>query len=139
MHAGRQYGIKEFLLWTRRDTFWIVLWAIIPTILYETLNWKWLVIPWLPIALIGTAAAFIIGFKNNATYDRLWEARQIWGAIVNLSRTWGIMVRDFVTDKHVLQPMSKEELRSIHKKMIYRHIAWLTALRFQLRQIGRAH
>ena len=102
--------------------------------LYETLNWKWLVIPWLPIALIGTAAAFIIGFKNNATYDRLWEARQIWGAIVNLSRTWGIMVRDFVTDKHVLQPMSKEELRSIHKKMIYRHIAWLTALRFQLRQ-----
>jgi putative membrane protein len=134
MHAGRQYGIKEFLLWTRRDTFWIVLWAIIPTILYDTLNWKWLVIPWLPIALVGTAAAFIIGFKNNATYDRLWEARQIWGAIVNLSRTWGIMVRDFVTDKHVLQAISKEELRSIHKKMIYRHIAWLTALRFQLRQ-----
>jgi putative membrane protein len=134
MHAGRQYGIKEFLLWTRRDTFWIVVWATIPTILYETLNWKWLVIPWLPIALVGTAAAFIIGFKNNATYDRLWEARQIWGAIVNLSRTWGIMVRDFVTDKHVLQAMSKEELRSIHKKMIYRHIAWLTALRFQLRQ-----
>jgi putative membrane protein len=134
MHAGRQYGIKEFLLWTRRDTFWIVLWAIIPTILYETLNWKWLVIPWLPIALVGTAAAFIIGFKNNATYDRLWEARQIWGGIVNLSRTWGITVRDFVTDKHVLQAISKEELRSIHKKMIYRHIAWLTALRFQLRQ-----
>jgi ion channel-forming bestrophin family protein len=134
MHAGRQYGIKEFLLWTRRDTFWVVLWAIIPTILYDTLNWKWLVIPWLPIALVGTAAAFIIGFKNNATYDRLWEARQIWGAIVNLSRTWGIMVRDFVTDKHVLQAISKEELRSIHKKMIYRHIAWLTALRFQLRQ-----
>lgn len=134
MHAGRQYGIKEFLLWTRRDTFWIVLWAIIPTVLFEVLNWKWLVIPWVPIALIGTAAAFIIGFKNNATYDRLWEARQIWGAIVNLSRTWGIMVRDFVTDKHILQALPKEELRSIHKKMIYRHIAWLTALRFQLRQ-----
>ena len=134
MHAGRQYGIREFLLWTRRDTFWIVLWAIIPTVLFEILNWKWLVIPWLPIALIGTAAAFIIGFKNNATYDRLWEARQIWGAIVNLSRTWGIMVRDFVTDKHLLQVLSKEELRTIHKKMIYRHIAWLTALRFQLRQ-----
>jgi hypothetical protein len=50
-----------------------------------------------PIAMIGTAVAFIVGFKNNATYNRLWEARQIYGAIVNSSRSWTIMAIDFVT------------------------------------------
>lgn len=134
MHAGRQYSLYEFLLWTRRDIYWIFIWAIIPTILYEVLDWKWLVIPWLPIAMIGTAAAFIVGFKNNATYDRLWEARQIWGAIVNLSRTWGIMTRDFITTKHSVKITTDTELSAIHTTIIYRHLAWLTALRFQLRQ-----
>lgn len=134
MHAGRQYSLKEFLLWTRRDIFWILIWAIIPTVLFEVLDWRWLVIPWLPIALIGTAAAFIIGFKNNATYDRLWEARQIWGSIVNFSRAWGIMTRDFITARHSVGTVNDEELSDIHRTVIYRHFAWLTALRFQLRQ-----
>jgi len=65
--------------------------AFIPTVLYEILGFKWLTIPWLPIALIRTAVAFIIGFKIDASYDRLWGARKIWGTIVNCSRTWGIM------------------------------------------------
>jgi putative membrane protein len=82
----------------------------------------WLATPWVPVALVGTAAAFIVGFKNTQTYNRLWEARQIWGAIVNSSRSWGIMVKDFVK----ADP-------EIHRELIYRHCAWLTALRFQLR------
>ena len=39
---------------------------------------------------------FIVSFKNNASYDRLWEARKIWGGIVNSSRSWTIMVKDFI-------------------------------------------
>lgn len=73
--------------------------------------------------MIGTAAAFIIGFKNTQTYNRLWEARQIWVAMVNQSRTFGIMARDYVSYE---APASRQ--------MIYRHIAWLTAVRLQLRE-----
>jgi putative membrane protein len=40
-----------------------------------------------------------VGFKNNASYDSMWEARKAWGAIVNGSRSWGIMVKDFVSLK----------------------------------------
>ncbi|MDX1943050.1 MAG: bestrophin family ion channel [Saprospiraceae bacterium] len=134
MHAGRNYTLKEVLTWTRRDIIKLLIIAAIPTILYELLYWKWMTLPWLPIALIGTAVAFLVGFKNNATYDRLWEARQIWGGIVNSSRTWGIMVKDFITNKHALSPLSGAELLQIHQQMIYRHVAWLTALRFQLRE-----
>lgn len=102
MHSGRQYSIKEFLFWTRRDIYVLLFLAIIPTLLFQLGMCRWLSIPWVPIALIGTASAFIIGFKNTQSYNRLWEARQIWGAIVNSSRSWGIMTKDFVlADKEI--------------------------------------
>ena len=130
MHSGSHYRIGTFLLWTRRNLIWLFIGSTIPTILYAIFDLEWLAIPWQPVALVGTAAAFIAGFKNTQTYNRLWEARKIWGAIVNDSRTWGIMSKDFVIHLHD----TSENLYAIHKRLIYRHIAWLTALRFQLRQ-----
>ena len=123
MHSGRHYTLKEFLIWTRRDILKLFLIALVPTLAYQFLNWKFIAIPWVPIALIGTAAAFIVGFKNTQTYNRLWEARQIYGGIVNTSRTFAMMTKNFInTDK------------KIHLEIINRHCGWLTALRFQLRE-----
>lgn len=129
MHSGRNYKLKEFILWTRRSIYWLILLSVVPTFLFEVFQWKWLAIPWVPVALIGTAAAFIAGFRNTQTYNRSWEARQIWGGIINSSRTWGIMAKDFIRTV----PAGQTE-KQIHTEMIYRHIAWLTALRFQLRE-----
>lgn len=134
MHTGSHYKVREFLLWTRRSIYKLILIALLPTLLYEVFDLKWLAIPWVPIALVGTAAAFIAGFKNTQTYNRLWEARKIWGAIINDSRAWGMMIRDFINNKIATSPKSHEELHVIHTRIIYRHIAWLTALRYQLRQ-----
>jgi len=108
--------------------------ATIPTICYVVLGWKWLAIPWLPIALLGTAVAFVVGFKNNASYDRMWEARRTWGSITNLSRSWGLMINDFITTKHSKMPLYTPEIEAIKIQFIQRHIAWLTALRFSLRE-----
>lgn len=129
MHAGSRYTLKEFVYWTRRDIYVLIVFATIPTVLFEYMHWKWLAIPWVPIALIGTAAAFIVGFRNTQTYNRLWEARQIYGSIVNTSRSFGMLSRDFISGD-----ISKEALSKIHQEIIYRHIAWLTAMRFQLRE-----
>lgn len=134
MHTGKNYTFKEVILWTRRDIFLLLFIAAIPTALYQAFHWKWLTLPWLPIALLGTAVAFVIGFKNNASYDRLWEARRIWGAITNFSRSWGIMVKDYVTNHHAKNQISEDALRSIHLTLYNRHFAWLTALRYQLRE-----
>ncbi|GAB3569158.1 bestrophin family ion channel [Spirosoma luteolum] len=122
MHTGTHYSLAEFLRWTRRDIYRLLLLATLPTLAYVA-GLTWVAIPWVPVALIGTAAAFIVGFKNTQTYNRLWEARQIWGAIINGSRTLGLMLRDFVQ----VDPATRCQL-------IYRHCAWLTALRFQLRK-----
>ena len=134
MHAGRRFTLREVLMWTRRDIYWFLCLSIVPTVLHEVVGWKWLTLPWVPIALVGTALAFVTGFRNNASYDRLWEARQIYGAIVNTSRAWGIMVVDFVTVKQATTPTTESELQKIHARLIHRHIAWMHSLRYQLRQ-----
>jgi ion channel-forming bestrophin family protein len=122
MHAGHSYTLFEFLLWTRRNIYWLLIVGIVPTVLYQVFHLKWLAIPWTVVALLGTATAFLVGFKNTQTYNRTWEARQIWGAILNSSRAWGTMSRDLIN-----HPARTKEL-------IYRHFAWLTALRYQLRE-----
>jgi putative membrane protein len=94
---------------------------------------KWLYLPWLPIGLIGTSLAFITGFKNNASYERLWEARKIYGGIVNTSRLLATMVNDFVTNEFVKVERTDDEFFRIKKMIIMRHIAWMTALRHALR------
>lgn len=124
MHAGRHYSFKEILTWTRRETVVFLCLASIPPVL-ATLGLEVAVLPWPPIALLGTAVAFVTGFKSNAAYGRLWEARQIWGTIVNVSRAWGVMVRDFVTER-----VEGDD----HRKLVVRHVAWLTAMRHQLRE-----
>lgn len=124
MHSGRHYTLKEVAAWTRRETAIFLLIAITPTALYVLAGWTWLTIPWLPIAMVGTAVAFITGFKNNASYGRLWEARQVWGSIVNVSRAWAMMARDF--------PVDADD--AVKRRLIDRHVAWLTALRYQLRE-----
>ncbi|MBL7764782.1 MAG: hypothetical protein JNJ58_01710 [Chitinophagaceae bacterium] len=134
MHSGKYYTIKEVVYWTRRDIIGLMIISFVPTFCYIVLDWKWLSIPWLPVALLGTAVAFLVGFKNNASYDRMWEARRIWGAIVNASRSWGMMVKDYVSDHHAVSPVTQEELHQIHLELYRRHFAWLTALRYQLRE-----
>ncbi|WMX16736.1 bestrophin family ion channel [Aureispira sp. CCB-E] len=134
MHAGRQYSLLHTLFWTSKYILIFAIWSTIVVLLYSTLEIKWIGIPWLPIALVGTAIAFYLGFKNNSAYDRLWEARKIWGGIVNSSRTLGVMARDFVTNEYANERLSQTELQKIHRRLIYRHIAWLYALTFQLRE-----
>jgi putative membrane protein len=133
MYTGKTYKVPEFIFWTRRSIFWLTILAIIPTVLYQVFDIKWLSVPWPVVALLGTATAFIVGFKNQQTYNRTWEARQIWGAAMSSSRSWALMCRDFIEDN------------TRAKEIIYRHFAWLTSLRYQLRTdrawetINKAH
>jgi len=79
-------------------------------------------IPAIIPTLLGTAIAFFIGFNNNQAYDRWWEARKIWGALVNDSRSFARSLLHYVDGD-----------RQIVERMIYRHIAFLYALKTNLR------
>lgn len=135
MFITKNFGIKGLIRFSGGHVAWLTLWAVAVTGLIETLHHFEMFgfrVPWLPVSLVGTAVAFYVGFKNNSAYDRLWEARKIWGGIVNSSRMWGSNLRAYVGNQFRETPVSEEELHAIHKRMIYRHIGWLYSLRSQL-------
>ena len=86
----------------------------------------------IPIALItvpGTVIGLLLAFRTNSAYDRWWEARIIWGAIVNDSRTWVRQLMTFVK-------FEDQKSANYHKveNMAFRQIAWNYALSSHLRR-----
>ncbi|MBD80924.1 MAG: hydrogenase [Crocinitomicaceae bacterium] len=79
-------------------------------------------VPAIPVSIMGGALAIFLAFRNNSAYDRWWEARKIWGAIVNHSRTFAA---------EILAIVGKNEQS---KEIVYRHLAWLHGLKLQLRK-----
>jgi putative membrane protein len=77
-------------------------------------------------ALLGTAISILLSFKMNQSYDRWWEARKVWGAIVNDSRTFVIQLQSF---------LSEEDKETI-KRIAYRQIAWCYTLGRSLRGLA---
>lgn len=131
MIVQNSISLKQILEFSGHHFWWLITYMLIISVLYKVVGYHWISIPWLPVSLVGTALAFYIGFKNNQSYDRIWKARKIWGAIVNSSRIWGSMVNSFVRNNETTQ-FSEAELQQIKKELIYRHIAWLYILREQL-------
>jgi len=134
MYTKKKYSFRDMILWTRVEIAIFFLVALVPTVLFEVVDLKWLRLPWTPIALVGTAVALLVSFQNNAAYGRAWEARKIWGGIINQSRSWAIMVKAVVTNEHAQEPVADGELLEQHTSLIHRHLAWLTALRHAMRE-----
>jgi putative membrane protein len=105
-----------------------IFWSATNYILYHYLDWKVFVIPMGPVALLGGGLAFFLGFRNNAAYDRWWEARKIWGGIVNTCRSFGAAVTSTDNDSN--------EITKWKRTLIYNHLAWINAIRIQLRTIS---
>lgn len=82
-------------------------------------------IPTIIPTVLGTAIAFFIGFNNNQAYDRWWEARKVWGGLVNDSRSFARSLLSYV-------PQSDEN-NVVVQQMVRRHIAFLYALKAKLR------
>ena len=83
-------------------------------------------LPNMPVGVpsfLGTAISVILSFKLNQSYDRWWEARKIWGSIVNDSRTFVIQLQSFLIKGN------EGEIR----KISFRHIAWCFSLSQSLR------
>ncbi len=78
-----------------------------------------------PFTLIGVALAIFLGFRNNASYERFWEGRKLWGALLNYTRSLG---RQAVTMSRL--PAGSEQLAHFINLLV----AFTWALKHQLRQ-----
>ena len=128
MHLGRKYKFAEYLVWMRRETGYIFLWALFVTALLEVLRWNFLSIPAPLLAVVGTAVAIVLAFKNQQCHARINEALALWGQINSASMILANKLISAIANLEAAQ--SGPPLR----EMFYRHFAWLTAMRFFLRE-----
>ncbi|MBE7178355.1 MAG: hypothetical protein INR69_18285 [Mucilaginibacter polytrichastri] len=89
------------------------------------LGWK-VGLPTVEITLIGTALSILMGFRVDAAYQRWWEARKIWGEVVNSSRSFAREAIGFL--------QVQEETNGGAEKLVYRQIAFVHAMRLHLRK-----
>jgi len=89
------------------------------------------------MAVFGTVLSLFLAFRTNESYNRWWEARQLWGDLVNASRSFGKEVLTLITTRNT--KFDDSALNAFRNKLIYRHIAFINTLRLQLRRQDNFH
>ncbi|MCC4585554.1 hypothetical protein LL962_00255 [Xanthomonas sp. NCPPB 1067] len=98
-------------------------------ILYTFFDWRWLSIEALPLAQLGSALTIFLAFRANAAYGRWWEARQLWGSLVNTSRA---IARQALTALDV-DPDDARQV-ALREEIVVHQVAFVHALRCHLRR-----
>jgi len=112
----------------------ITIYAIIVALLYENYHLTRISIPISVPTILGTVIALLLGFRSNQAYDRWWEARHIWGAIVNDSRTLARQITWFSSSEE-----EAAHLQLFAHRFIRRQIGWCYSLGRHLRGQNATH
>ncbi len=126
--------LRKLYAFTKGNLWFLVLTCLLSGIILFQVNSDWLKALSFPTGVIGTALAFLIGFRNNSAYDRWWEARKIWGKLVNDSRFFALKTISFV-DNHWNPELGETEIQEAHRRLIYRHIAFVWSVNRHLRKL----
>jgi putative membrane protein len=127
MYLGRTYRLSELLAWTRVEIVWLLAWSVAVTLLLVLTKWQFLAVPATLLAIVGTAVAVVLAFKNQQCFARVNEALTVWGQITAASQMWASKLVSTVGQSE------QEADTAALKQLVHRHLAWLTALRFLLR------
>jgi putative membrane protein len=126
------YVKDVFSIWRLLRSIWsgvllVTAYAAVVFYLYQYHNWHFLVFPISIITILGTALSLLLGFRTNSAYDRWWEGRQIWGSIVNDSRTLIRQCMSFIGPETTGRD-------AVVQHMAHLQIAWCYALKNSLRK-----
>lgn len=125
--------------YNRKNIFSFLIISVLVTIQYEFAEIfaiKPFKLPVVPVSILGGALAIFLGFRNNSAYDRWWEARKIWGGIVNSSRTFTSLILTFSSKNFSDGKVGDEIIDQWQKDIVHRHIGWLYALKMHLRKLN---
>ncbi|MBC3954619.1 bestrophin family protein [Pseudomonas triticifolii] len=118
---------KRTLTYVGWSLLWLLIWDIGVTMDFMLVQGSGIDIPLMPLTLLCSALIVLISFRNSSAYNRWWEARTLWGAMVNTSRSYGRQVLSLIDGEgaHRHNPVKTMLLR--------RHVAYLRALRAHLK------
>ncbi|RMP49053.1 hypothetical protein ALQ20_05122, partial [Pseudomonas syringae pv. atrofaciens] len=107
--------------------FWLLLWDVAVTMDFMLIQGAGIDLPLMPLTLLCSALIVLISFRNTSAYNRWWEARTLWGAMVNSSRSYG---RQVLT---LIEGNANEPGNPVKEVLFNRHVAYLRALRAHLK------
>lgn len=111
------------------EILFVTIYGIAIEVIYQNFHITNISIPMTVHSVLGTIISLLLAFRSNQAYDRWWEARIIWGAIVNDSRTFARQILSLMED-----PLDPDRIDGFKKRMIKRQIAWCYALGKGLRR-----
>jgi len=124
MIVGERGSLIRLLWWQKRHVATFVIMGALVTVAHELLQWHWLRLPTLPLAVVGAALGIFVSFRTNSCYDRWWEGRKLWGRLINTSRHLCLQANAYVCDVD----------RGARDRIVRRHIAYVHTLRCLLRK-----
>jgi len=128
MFIKQHISVLDILRWNWQMMFFALFTVSAMTVLYLELLRPYIEVSVAVMSSLGTAISFFVGFITAQAYDRWWEARKIWGTLVNDSRSFSRMV---VT---MLPPGDDApDVTPIRERLVRRHIAFLYAVKERLR------
>jgi putative membrane protein len=130
MIVPRTRQLTMMLAYVGRPLLILVLYDLAVVAAYKVMHWEWVALPHIPLTLFGSAIGIIVAFRNQSAYARWWEARTLWGALVNNSRSWA---RQVTTVMMPLNDAEAGELKEYQRRLVYHEIAYVIALRQHLR------
>jgi putative membrane protein len=133
MIVKRNFDPRKVTMYVWRQLVAALLWSATVYVAYVVLGLAAFSAPFGVLGILGTALAVFLAFRNNTAFGRWGEASQAWTAITAASRTFARLIVTF-TDSHAHTPQYNAEVATAFKReMVYRHLAWVNALRMQLR------
>jgi len=113
----------------KKEVLLVTVYSVFIAIMYNAFHFTRISIPIAVPTILGTVISLLLAFKSNQAYDRWWEARTLWGAIVNDTRS---LTRQLLT--FVDTPYAESEQKAFCEKLAKRQVAWCYALSRHLRK-----
>jgi putative membrane protein len=111
----------------------LLAWDFVIVVCYKVFHWTWVGSNHVPLGSFGSLIGIIVGFRNSSAYGRWWEARMLWGAIVNRSRTLARQVLTTMSPDKAATPGEQREIAAAQRNLVLHQVAYVHALRQQLR------
>jgi putative membrane protein len=121
MHVGKSYRLVDFAMWSRRSALYMLVVSLVAVAAYSLPPLAGFAIPWPIVLVLGTTVSLVAGFKNSQVLQRSGDGLQTFAQIAANSRILASICCDFLD-------------ADTARRVIRRHLAWLTALRYSLRR-----
>lgn len=127
MIVATEGSLLDLLGWQRRRVAYFAICAA-AVLLVREMGWTWVELHPTPVTILGGALAIFAGFRTNSAYDRWWEGRRLWGALVNSSRMFSSQVMAYL-------PSDADGPSALQRRLLHRHVGYIHVLRCALREL----